>query len=479
MERRRRHLPADAVRPAMILFTDGKHDVAGVPASRVRVARDRLFGGRSPFALLPVGMGLDPKRARALEAGSPACASSATCRLRQRRDVRLAAGRLPDGRPGRATRSRSPSRNATCTFTVAPTPTPTPPQAHARRRSGASGSRRRRRGIELTLGRSGRVGRAPIVDYRARCRARAMATGSSRPRACRSTTTATVEGLTQRDGVPTARSRRSAPSVEGAGRPRRRAVTPIGRPAAPGKPTVEALDRAVRIGVTPPERRACRGYRYECSNDGGTTWPRAGDVGSAGTTLADRRPHQRRRLRLPGVRRESRPGLSEASPVSDAVMPCGSILECNPLLQPILAVLGVVLAGGFLSRALRALPRAAPRVRRGVVDVVHTANLGHGKRLGIAFVRAPDKRVDRDRRRHEPEAGRPDPPAPRQPVRGDRPVGPPGRDVGRAGRRGRLDRWAARPCPAGVRDEHGVGSREPLTDYPRPARGRPPRSPVT
>ena len=41
---------ADAVRPVMILFTDAKHDVAGVPASRVPTTLDRLFGSRSPIA---------------------------------------------------------------------------------------------------------------------------------------------------------------------------------------------------------------------------------------------------------------------------------------------------------------------------------------------------------------------------------------------------------------------------------------------
>jgi hypothetical protein len=70
-------------------------------------------------------------------------------------------------------------------------------------------------------------------------------------------------------------------------------------------------------------------------------------------------------------------------------MPCGSAVECNPLLRPILAVLGVVLAG-----ALLAIFVALYRERRrgyvvAVVDVMHSANLGHGSRLGIGFVRDP------------------------------------------------------------------------------------------
>ena len=67
MQRAASHLPAGAERPAMILFTDGSHDVRGVPASRVSVIRERLFGSRSPFALLPVGMGLDRTKRASLE----------------------------------------------------------------------------------------------------------------------------------------------------------------------------------------------------------------------------------------------------------------------------------------------------------------------------------------------------------------------------------------------------------------------------
>src|SRR4051794_15007866 len=57
LEQAARHVPRNAARPAVIFFTDGKHDVSGVPSRDVLPARDRLFGDWSPFALLPVGMG--------------------------------------------------------------------------------------------------------------------------------------------------------------------------------------------------------------------------------------------------------------------------------------------------------------------------------------------------------------------------------------------------------------------------------------
>src|SRR4051812_26858298 len=46
MEQAAKHLPADAARPALILFTDGKHDVAGVPVSQVQPTLQALFGSR-------------------------------------------------------------------------------------------------------------------------------------------------------------------------------------------------------------------------------------------------------------------------------------------------------------------------------------------------------------------------------------------------------------------------------------------------
>jgi hypothetical protein len=64
MEQAARHLPPNAVRPALILFSDGKHDVQGVPVEQVQAAHDRLFGSRAPLALLPVGMASLKERER-------------------------------------------------------------------------------------------------------------------------------------------------------------------------------------------------------------------------------------------------------------------------------------------------------------------------------------------------------------------------------------------------------------------------------
>jgi hypothetical protein len=129
MEQAAKHLPADAARPALILFTDGKHDVRGVPVSRVPVVRDQLFGRRSPFALLPVGMGLNPRELGALETG--------LVRLRIVRAMPPCVSGTKFDWPDVVFESPDEAGNAvgvalqdvTCTFTVEPSPTPPPTPA--------------------------------------------------------------------------------------------------------------------------------------------------------------------------------------------------------------------------------------------------------------------------------------------------------------------------------------------------------------
>src|SRR5262249_17537935 len=60
------HVPADAVRPAIIFFTDVAHD-GGVQAIKATPTRDALFGNRTSFALLPVGLAVDAAGQAALE----------------------------------------------------------------------------------------------------------------------------------------------------------------------------------------------------------------------------------------------------------------------------------------------------------------------------------------------------------------------------------------------------------------------------
>lgn len=384
MDRAATHLPANAARPALILFTDGRHDVRGVPASQVRVTRDRLFGGRSPFALLPVGMGLDAASRGVLENGllgmrvvtdMPPCVSGTTFEWPQ----------VVFDSPADAGNAVAVAlQNATCTFTVEPPPPPAPEPI-----VGAV------RGIRLTAG-DGKISlrwTAPIatsttedvVDYRARCR-----TGDGEwieAKDDRSLDTdAVVEGLT--NGLTyecevAAVGARTEPRWVAA----TSAIAPLAPPGAPEKPTVQAADHQLAISL-PAAAAGVSGYRYECSSDGGATWSWSVLVGSVDPSgqingVPNSVQYVCRAYAANAV------GMSPASAVSDAVFPCGSLLECNPILQPIVAVVGALAAAGLLAIFVMFYRRRPRGYVVAVVDVTHSANLGSGSRLGIEVVRDP------------------------------------------------------------------------------------------
>ena len=390
MELAAKHLPPDAVRPTLILFTDGKHDVRGVPVSQVQPVRDRLFGSRSPFALLPVGMGLDPRQLDALEAGltrlriisdMPPCVSGTVF------DWPQVVFESPD-KAGNAVAVAL--QDATCTFTAAPARSPSPTPIPAPTAGVVQGIRLAARdgGIELTwvppVATSGAV-----VDYRIRCRA-GDGDWVEAQEGVSLETRATVDGLTNGTAYQCEVAAVGSVSV-GTWTAATTTATPLGRPAAPRKPSVEPVDRALRISVMPDDGAGVSGYHYECSDDKGVTWRRGVDVGSTNITahigdLTNGVDYVCRAFAASAI------GLSDASPISDAVRPCASLLECNSLLPPILGILGVVLVGGLLA-AFVALYRERSRgYVVAVVDVIHIANLGHGSRLGIGFVHAPGTR---------------------------------------------------------------------------------------
>jgi hypothetical protein len=390
MEAAAKHLPADAVRPGMILFTDGKHDVAGVPVSQVQVTQDRLFGTRTPFALLPVGMGLQASERATLEAGltrmrivrdMPPCVSGAAF------DWPQVVFTTPD-EAGNAVAVAL--QDATCTFTVEATPIPSKPPAPAIPAVPSIRLTALDASIQLTWGPSAaNASAAPIIDYKARCRPAdggdyiESSEGVSLER--KAVVTGLTNGITYRCEVAAV-----GPSSQGPWTPASGAATPTGLPPAPDKPTVDALDRALRVSVKPFDPAVASGYHYECSRDNGTTWPGKVDVLTADKPAA----------LIPGLTNGvayvcrafavNTIGMSAASPLSKAVQPCGSPLDCNPTLIPILGVIGVLLLGGLLVLLVLIARSGSRGYVLAVVDVVHAVNLGHGSKLGIAFVHAPD-----------------------------------------------------------------------------------------
>jgi von Willebrand factor type A domain len=385
MEQAAKHLPADAVRPAMILLTDGKHDVKGVPVSQVQPALERLFGGRSPFALLPVGMGLDPAERDALATGleqmrvtrdMPACASGAALQWP------TVVFESPD-EAGNAVAIAL--EDATCTFTAGLAPTPAPSRAPTVTN------------IQLTPG-DGQIamtwdppaGSATTgADYRARCRAGDADPIESKDGASPETK-ATVVGLANGTAYVC-----EVALVRGSAEPEWTAATssamPIGRPTAPAKPAVEALNGALQVSLAPDAGPAASTFRIECSNDNGGTWPATAEIpATVGTAQVGGLTNGVDYVCRAFAANTS--GVSDASPLSDAVRPCSSPLECNSQLVPIVGGLGVVLVGGILI-ALIALYRGRTHGHVvAVADVIHTANIGHGSSLGISFIVDPATR---------------------------------------------------------------------------------------
>jgi hypothetical protein len=165
-------------------------------------------------------------------------------------------------------------------------------------------------------------------------------------------------------------------------------ATPVGRPPPPGKPAVQALDGGVRIQVPAADSSLVSDYRFECSGDEGRTWPAGIDVAASGVASAEIRNLTNGAAYVCRAFAANTAGVSDPSEVSDVVRPCASLVECNPVVAPLLGILGFVLLGGLLA-AIVALYRERTRgYVVAVVDVVHTANLGYGSRLGIRFVRA-------------------------------------------------------------------------------------------
>ena len=385
MEKGASHLPADSERPTMILFTDGRHDVAGVPRSEVPKAQRRLFGDRSPFALLPVGMGLAAGDRDQLTAGlenlrvvrdMPPCVSGTTFEWPE------VVFDSPDA-AGNAVAAALQA--ATCTFTVAPTEppvTPAPPAAPSAARD-----------IRLTPG-DGFIdmawappaeGADSVTDYRARC--------TSDGETIESTEGVSTDPGTRVDGLEQGREYRcEVATVTAAGDGDWVAAgtaTPLGIPLPPAISSVKAINGAIDIGVEPAD--GVLEYRYECSADGGTTWEESTAITSASTSarirdLANGTEYVCRAFATNEV------GVSDASALSAFVRPCSGLLDCNPLALPIVVGTVSLLSIGILLALYGIYRERSQGYVLAVLDGVHSANIGKRSRLGIEVVRPPGSR---------------------------------------------------------------------------------------
>jgi len=384
MEAAAAHLPANATRPSMILFTDGKHDVPGVPASQVAPARDRLFGSRAPFALLPVGMGLQPKERPALEAGlkslrtinaMPPCSSGATMTWPD-----IPVFQTPED-AGNAVALAL--QNATCTFTAVPVATPAA-QTNAVENinlaplDGAAAVDWDPPTTPIT---------DPIVNYRVRCTADGGDPVETTQPASPDNSTV-VNGLTNGTAY-TCEVAADTATKQGEWTKSDDTVTPAPVPSAPSKPNVEAADRAIKIDAAPGSGPAAAALRYECSSDGGKTFPSTADVQVSAGTKAQIGGLKNGTAYICRATATNDSGTGAASPLSNSVTPCDGFLECNGLVLPIAAGLGAVIAIALLLGFFVLGRNRTGSYVVAVVDTVHSANLGGGSDLGLALLGGP------------------------------------------------------------------------------------------
>jgi hypothetical protein len=390
------HLPAGLARPAIIFFTDGRHEADGVPVSEVVPARDRLFRDRSPFALLPVGLGIDPDDRPQLEAG--------LANLRITRAFERCDGGLLEWpavvfdsaeTAGRAVALAL--QDVSCTFTVEPsgpppasqTPaSPTPaPLAAVQGVFLVPGNER----IEVGWGPPRDVEQNPVDDYLVRCRPVDGGEWIESSEGVSTETTTMIEGL---ENGTEYECEVAAVRASGAdGYTRSNPAAPFGRPPTPAKPSLGAGNGAIRVSVEPPDGPV-DGYRWECSADGGATWDISResegreatfDIGGLinGTGYVCR------------VFATNESGVSDASPVSDIARPCGGIFECSPWAVPVVGGLGAAFAFVLVQGLWRWY--AGRRVYVTLeLDRFPPIDLGQGPTVGLGFVRRGyDGRVHR------------------------------------------------------------------------------------
>jgi hypothetical protein len=382
MQRANSHLPPNAARPAIIFFTDGKHDVNGVPTNRVLPASDRLFRNRSPFAFLPVGMGLNASDRRSLEASLVA--------LRVVRGMDPCDGQASFEWP--TVEFDSPEeaggavalalQNVTCTFTVAPPPaTPPPAVPDAVRSVGlvpADAS------INLSWLPPENPGTTPIEDYQARCRPSAGGDWIGSAEGHSTETTAIVGPLA--NDVPYVCE---VAAVNGTGpgewTPAPVTASPFGRPPPPAKPTATPKDHAAHLVTSISAPASVTAYRFECSADGGASWAIARDV--AGAPEADVADLVNGANYVCRAFASNSRGLSDASPLSDAFRPCGSLFECNPAAAPLMAVVLLVLLLALVYAIWRWWTGRIRWWVTATIDDFDTVTLGRGPNVGLSLIR--------------------------------------------------------------------------------------------
>lgn len=374
-------LPDGSSRSAVVFFTDGQHDPPGTARDGENVVAKVTpsFAGRTPLAILPVGLG---EGAGAFESDLRAIYDGFF------RDMAPCEGRVsfswpevvfPSGDEAGAAVALA-LQEVTCSFTVAPTPTPVPTPTPAPPDAPL--------GVQVLAGNEALTiqwlppSAGEVVDYLVRCRPASGGDWIESTEGVSTTTETVIGGLEPGlayDCEVAATDGAAVGSFAAAPAP----TVVLGIPGVPGQPRVEPLDAAARLSVDPVGGGApVEQYVYECTNAAGQTVLGAGPEPNVLVTgLVNGETFQC------VAYTENRIGRSAPSPASASFTPCGGVLDCNPWARWV--VYGVVLAVAFAALLLVAR-RYARRNRVWVtaqVDGGANRPLGWGPVLGIGLDR--------------------------------------------------------------------------------------------
>ncbi len=377
-------LPDGSSRSAVIFFTDGEHDPPGTARDDENVvARVRpAFAGRTPLAILPVGLGAG---AGAFESDLAAIYEAFF------RDMAPCEGRATFAWPEVVFASGDEAgaavalalQEVTCSFTVAPTPTPLPTPTPVPPAAPI--------GVQVLAGnRSLTIQWLPpssgeVVDYLVRCRPAAGGDWIESEEGVSTTTQTVIEGLdpgvaydcevAASDGVST-----------GPYAPAQASTVVLGVPGVPGQPRVEPLDAAARLSVDPVGGGApVEQYVYECTNGAGQT---VTGVGPEPTVVVTGLVNGET-FRCVAYT-ENRIGRSAPSPASAAFTPCGGLFDCDPWAIWVVSGLGLAaLLGGVVIATRRYVARHRVWVT-AQVDGGANRPLGWGPELGVGLDRGDD-----------------------------------------------------------------------------------------
>ena len=375
-------LPDGSSRSAVIFFTDGQHDPPGTSRDDENVvARVRpAFEGRTPLAILPVGLG----------AGAGAFESELTAIYEAFfRDMAPCEGRatfawpevvFPSGDQAGAAVALA-LQEVTCSFTVAPTtppistPTPTAPPADAPI------------GVRVLAGNESLTiqwlppSSGEVVDYLVRCRPAAGGDWIESGEGVSTSTETVIDGLEPGVAYDCEVAATDGTST-GPYAPSPASTIVLGIPGVPGQPRAEPLDAAARLSVEPVGGVPVEQYVFECTSGAGQAARGAGpDPNVVVTGLVNGETYQC------VAHTENRIGRSASSAASASFAPCAGLFGCNPWAMPVLSVLVIALLLGAVLIAGRLYANRTRIWVTAQIDGGANRSLGWGHEHGLGLDR--------------------------------------------------------------------------------------------